>query len=203
MTRRRRAKPRTPEQIALDAALRRAAERARLRDPAEWGVSPETAAQPDVVTVPETRTRLAGARRDDVFDRLHARAPERFTRAHLDAVRRLERDMAQRRGEVWRPPYLGRIDGGQGSRELVTRLSLKAAERVEAALGAVGYGRRRILEELIQPTVIRTDAVGSWRVIVALVAKVTDRDKQAALVRDAAEALRAHYAAVDRGEKDA
>ena len=85
------ARPADPIQIAL----RRAEERAKARDPAQWGLPDEALALPAHADV-ERRRDLAGrvtrARRQDVFDLMHARG--KLQTDALNAVRRLQDDIA-------------------------------------------------------------------------------------------------------------
>ena len=83
----------------------------------------------------------------DVFDRLLSR--QALSPAAHQAIRRLEADMTERRGEGDRGESM-KVDGS-GSRELVTQRMVDAGARVEAAFSQVGLRDAKLLRELLQP----------------------------------------------------
>lgn len=195
-----RTKPRTPEQIRADKAERRLAEKLKehgraLRNDPDWGVAEDTVRQPDVDVSSNSRERVAGAHRTDVFERLYTR--KSITRASFESVRRLARDMAERRGEGDKPLL---VTGGPVDPEALPakrRRMILAGIRVDEALAQVGGVNARLLSELIEPTFIVGPALGMWRIIVARLTSVKDRDKQGDVVKDACVALTDAYRALD------
>ena len=150
-----RSRPRSPAQIVAELAVRRA--EARVRDrakalrPETWGVDALTLSGQDDVRLErqgDRRGTVQAARRDDVFDRLLARGALSAS-AHA-AVRRLDADMTERRGEGHAQERGPKVDC-QTSRELVTQRTLDAGARVDRALGLVGRRDAALLQELLEP----------------------------------------------------
>ena len=200
MTRKRKAaRPADPTQIAL----RRAEERAKAHDPAQWGLSGEALALPAHADV-ERRRDLAGrvtrARRQDVFDLMHTRG--KLQTGALDAVRRLQDDIA----------LLHRSPGGVG--DLTPRVDrtrtpgdfsdarLKAGARIATVLAFAGTASAGLIAALCEPEVILGRGV-DWRQVVARQTGESLPDAQGALLRVACENLAGAYARIDRMRRDA
>ena len=201
--------PRKPSDPATIA--RRTAER-RRKDFASVDLAPEAADLPQnaaVLVEPVTRADPGAgvkgnekrAQRQDVFARLYARSA--LTTPQLDAVRRLERDMAERRGEG---------DGGGGG--LGTRVdcarpipvsdrSIAAAERVEAAFARIGRRDAELLTELLEPRRVLTTEAERWRVVVRLITGETHSHAQGAAIRAAADNLAQAYRECDHSPRRA
>lgn len=183
----------TPEQLVERAAQRRAEERQRARDPGAWGVNAEAlAAQPDVAVVKAERGKVQTAQRFDVFHTMHARGG--LSTAALHAVRRLERDMAERRGVVVDEPSRG---GGVGASDHVTQRMIDAGARVDAALSQLQGMAAAVLRELLDPRLLFTNDADRWRAVVRLVTKQARREDQAKIVRISCEALAVVYREAD------
>jgi hypothetical protein len=134
---RKRHKPMSPEQVALQCAQRRADERDAARR-LEYGVNDEALALPANDEVRVVRDKRKGgvqtAHRDDVFDRL-LRAD-----GQMRAIRRLEQDMAEQRGETYREGQRVHVDScqfppGQNFNQAQINAGKRVAE-VKAKLGA-------------------------------------------------------------------
>jgi hypothetical protein len=186
-------KPRSPQAIAADRTARLAAERAR--DFAAVGLQPEAArlaANSDIEIRRASARHAEGARRADAFDALR----DGMARGAYDAARRLQADMAVRRGEhASGGRTLMRIDcagGGAGpDGGAVQRLdrSRGAAARIDAALAKVGARDALLLGELIQPTT----SGRTWREIVRAVTGEENPVAQGAVVRAACANLAMAY----------
>jgi hypothetical protein len=219
MARRRKPRP-TPEQLAEQAAARRA--EARRQSFASIGLAEDAAdlLQNQAVTVePVTRADATTgergndkrARRDDVFEallrrgRITARSSEEDRRedgrraAALNAARRLERDMLIRRGEGGNAGEpTARVDESSPAvRPRWVVVMVEAGERVDAALSRVGHRDATLLCELIQPSRIITAEAERWRAVVRLMTGERHRNAQAARVRAACDNLAAGYADID------
>lgn len=191
----RRTKPKSPEAMLAERAARLAA--ARMKDFEATGLQPEAALLPANSNVEVRRKGPAhdgGARRTDVFDALR----DGMMRGAYDAARRLERDMAERRGEAEGRSggrILQRIDcaGGAGGPDgvAVARLdrALGAGDRVDRALARIGGRDALLLGELIEPTT----AGRGWREIVRAVTGEENPVAQAAAVRAACANLAMAY----------
>jgi len=198
--------PKSPGEILAELAARRAEDRARGRAegqrPETWGVNVEAlTGQDDVrlVTQGARRGAATGARRDDVFDRLLARGALSAS-AHA-AVRRLDADMTERRGQGHAQERGPKVDC-QTSRELVTQRTLDAGARVDRALGLVGRRDAALLRELLEPRLaLAGAALDRWRAVVRLITGEARPEVQAGAVRSAGENLTWAYAEVDRARK--
>ncbi len=198
--------PKSPAEILAELAARRAEDRARDRAdaarPETWGVNVEAlAGQDDVrlVTQGARRGAVQSARRDDVFDRLLARGALSAS-AHA-AVRRLDADMTERRGQGHAQERGPKVDC-QTSRELVTQRTLDAGARVDRALGLVGRRDAALLRELLEPRLAPAGAaLDRWRAVVRLITGEARPEVQAGAVRSAGENLAWAYAEVDRARK--
>ncbi len=198
--------PRSPAEIVAELTAKRAEARARARAEAErpetWGVNVEALKDQDdvrLVTQGARRGAVASARRDDVFDRLLSRGALSAS-AHA-AVRRLDADMTERRGQGHAQERGPKVDC-QTSRELVTQRTLDAGARVERSLDLVGRRDAALLRELLEPRlVLAGEALDRWRVVVRLITGEARPEVQAGAVRAAGENLAWAYAEVDRARK--
>jgi len=192
--RRRGARPTDPAEMAR----RRAAERARGQEPAAWGLDGEALALPtntEVQTGSDAAGRLIRARRQDVFDLLRARG--RLSPAALDAVRRLQEDIAcLHRTQTGGGSYAPRVDRSidpQGFSDARRR----AGARIEAALARAGPVSARLLAALCEPDVVLGRAA-DWRAVVERETGETLADAQGAILRMACENLAGAYGMADR-----
>ena len=195
MTRKRKtARPADPMQIAQ----RRAEERAKARDPAQWSLPNDAlalAANADVARSRDGAGRVARARRQDEFALMHARG--KLQTDALNAVRRLQDDIA----------LLHRSPGGVG--DLTPRVDrsrtpsdfndarLKAGARIDAVLAFAGTASAGLITALCEPEAVLGRGV-DWRAVVARQTGETLPDAQGALLRVACENLAGAYARADR-----
>jgi hypothetical protein len=195
----RRARPKTPEQIAHDLAQARADARRVAKDPREWGADGEALSLPanaEVTIIHDDRKRVQTAHRADVFARLFSR--KGLTLTQLAAARRLEADLATARGEG------DRGMGGDGSAELVTGAMIKASRDATAALLALPSRDGRMMLELMEPKHVHTsDPLNRWRLVVGWATGVRDKEAQAHRVREASQALAVHYGMTQAVERAA
>jgi hypothetical protein len=218
MSRKRRGKPMSPEQIALKAATERAVAREAARLPENWGPDVGHLSTQLDVSIVKAGRKVQTARREDVFDRL-LRAPDKAEdtdryAAMLDAVRRLEGDMIERRGDGGNGGSVEFIDG-RGSRELVTQRMLDAAKRVEAVMAVCGFRSAALLRELIEPKQVVVESLVSknsdgdearqavsgperWRQVVVVMAGERHSNSQGAVVRAACDNLMLAYREIDQ-----
>jgi hypothetical protein len=182
----------------MEIARRRAAERARDGDPAQWGVNGEALSlgvNAGVTIQADAAGRPARVRRQDVFDLLSARG--RLGPAALTAVRRLQEDIAGlHRTALGGVDYSPRVDrsinpGGFGEARL------RAGARIEAALALAGPASARLLGALCEPEVALGRAA-DWRAVVERETGETLADAQGATLRAACENLAGAYAIIDR-----
>ena len=147
----------------------------------------------------ERRRDLAGrvtrARRQDVFDLMHARG--KLQTDALNAVRRLQDDIA----------LLHRSPGGVG--DLTPRVDrsrtadgfndarLNAGGRIDAVLAFAGSASGGLIAALCEPEVVLGRSV-DWRGVVARQTGETLPDAQGALLRVACENLAGAYARIDQ-----
>jgi hypothetical protein len=189
---RKRSKPKSPEQIALEKLAQRA------RDLEAVNIQPEAASLPsneNIIVQRKSQQTLAGARRWDCFDALAAknRKPDDKLSPVLDtasytAARQLERDMREQRGEVDRGSSGMRVDSDP-DRGDHTDAMVAAGKRVRAVLAKIGDRDAMLLTELIYPSIPRE----TWRDTVAYVTGETHSHAQAAVVRAACANLAAAY----------
>lgn len=196
---RRRTQPSAPRTIAAAAAAPtvrdRDAEKKADRK-MEWGVNVEELQRQGVEVTPSVRGGQAAARRDDVFDRLLAR--QALSGAAHQAVRRLDADMTERRGDGSGDRKLGERMGAAGTRDLVTQRMIDAGDRVEAALALIGRRDAALLRELLEPRQVMVgEGVERWRQVVVIMAGETHQHAQGAVVRAASENLVLAYREVD------
>ena len=135
------------------------------------------------------------AQRTDVFDRLLAR--QALSQTAHQAIRRLDADMTDRRGEGERGA--GQKVDSSGSRDLVTQRMIDVGSRVEAVLELVGRRDRYLLHELLKP---RQGLVGAgverWRQVVVVMTGEQRPDVQAGVVRSACENLVLAFREIDQ-----
>jgi len=185
----------------VDIARRRAAERDRARDPANWGVDAAALALPanarvDLAT--DFRGRVAHARRRDVFDLLHDRG--RLSRGAVEAVRRLQSDIALlHRTLAGGGDLTPRIDRSRDPQAFSER-RLDAGLRIAAALDLAGAASARLLRGLCEAEVAMGRSA-AWREVVAREAGETLPDAQGAALRAACENLAGAYAMIDRDSR--
>jgi len=182
----------------LEIARRRAIERARERDPANWGFDGETlalAANADVTAQLDGAGRPVRAKRQDIFDLLQARG--RLSAQALTAVRRLQDDIAclhrTAMGGVNYAPRVDRSMDPQGFSDARRR----AGVRIEAALSLAGPISARLLAALCEAEVVAGRAA-DWRAVVEREAGETLPDAQGAILRMACENLAGAYSMIDR-----
>ena len=195
MSRKRRgARPADPAEIAR----RRAAERAREQDAGAWGLDRQAlagAANADVEIAADTSGRLVRARRQDVFDLLRARG--RLSAAALDAVRRLQDDIAcLHRTHSGGVSYAPRVDRSVDP-QAFSDARRRAGARIEAALARAGTVSGRLLAALCEPDVVLGRAA-DWRAVVERETGETLADAQGAILRMACENLAGAYGMTDR-----
>ncbi|MDB5479468.1 MAG: hypothetical protein JWO83_521 [Caulobacteraceae bacterium] len=195
MTRKRRlSRPADPAEIAR----RRAAERIREAGAAEWGLDRGVlalAVNADVETRSDVAGRLVRARRQDVFDLLRARG--RLSPAALDAVRRLQDDIAcLHRTQTGGVSYAPRVDRSVDP-QAFSDARRRAGARIDAALARAGPVSARLLAALCEPDVVLGRAA-DWRAVVERETGETLADAQGAILRMACENLAGAYGMTDR-----
>ncbi len=162
-------KPKTPEQIAVEAAERR-----ERRATAE-GLK----AQTDVAVETDEQGAVRYARRLDVFELLRTRKRgkvQTLPEAHYEAVRALEEEMAIMLGQDRESPSGERVDGkkyppGQN----IADRQVDAAREVRRRLDHVGHPHARVLERLIEkPHGVLT----RWRDTVQAATKIRGDEEQ-------------------------
>lgn len=179
-------------------ARRRAADRARLRDPAAWGIEASQLALPvnsDVEAALGPAKKILRARRQDVFDLLHGRG--RLSRAALEAARRLQADAALLHRTVSGGRELGpRVDISRRP-EGMSDARRAAGERIAAALRLAGASSAALLSALVEGESVLGRA-DDWRAVVRRITGESLADAQGAVLRAACENLAGAYAALDR-----
>ena len=185
----------------MEIARRRALERIRERDPAQWGLSTDALALPanaDVVRQSDLVGRTTRARRQDVFDLLHARG--KLKQEALDAVRRLQDDIAalhRSPGGIGNlTPRVDRSRDPQG----VSDARLRAGGRIEAALALAGPSSARLIAALCEPEIVLGKSA-DWRAVVLRETGERLPDAQGAILRAACENLAGAYARVDKARR--
>lgn len=204
-----------------EAARRLAEIRSR---PDLWGTNDEAlglASNVNVVMTPETRNKAKRVQRFDVFGLLNARkdrdgVPELPT-AHLDAVRRLEKDIAilhRTRGAAGTGIRIANTNTAEG----FAKARILAGKRISDVSDKTGALSWAILQALCEapavvgdlkpPTLVDRDEEGkiicrtsNWRSIVHKATGERNHMAQAALVKMAAANLAGAYQAIDQGER--
>lgn len=211
---RRKHKPKSPEQIAMDKAKARADAKAQDAR-GEYGIDLTTHALPqnaDIIAITDKAGKIQTARRGDVFDRL-------LNDAQLRAVRKLEADIAEQMGQTWRPGQRVTVDSCQfPPGQNVNQAQIDAGKRVSAVLAASGARCGWLLKDLIMRVEVgfpaltddqqgralthqeRADRGASfdWRRVVLYVTGEVNEHAQAARVRAAADNLVVAYGVGDR-----
>ena len=137
------------------------------------------------------------ARRQDVFDTLRARG--RLSSAALDAVRRLQDDIAcLHRTQLGAVNYAPRVDRSIEP-QAFSDARRRAGARIEAALARAGAASARLLVALCEPDVVLGRAA-DWRAVVERETGETLADAQGAILRMACENLAGAYGMADRGK---
>jgi hypothetical protein len=216
---RKRHKPMTPEQVAIQCAERRAAEREAARR-LEYGVNDEALALPANDEVRVVRDKRKGgvqtAHRDDVFDRL-LRAD-----GQMRAIRRLEQDIAEQHGEAYREGQRVHVDTSQyPPGQNINEAAIKAGKRVAAVKAKLGARCWILLHDLIRRSVVgfpandgltegeahrqRVERKDSnpfdWRRVVLHLTGEENEQAQGARVRAACTDLADAYADIDHGSR--
>ncbi|WP_269715790.1 hypothetical protein [Caulobacter sp. NIBR2454] len=187
-----RKKPKSPEQIAAEKAIKAAKERAQ--DFEAVGLAPDQsalAANSDVLVHRTDAKTFIRARRMDAFEAL--RRPN--DNGAYNASRRLEQDMMIRMDLHDRGRPLERVDGERKTDR--TDAICDAAKRVNAVLNLIGRRDGWLLTELIAPSASLNLSAGTWRDVVAYVTGEENGHAQAAVVRSAQANLAAAYQTVD------
>lgn len=193
---RRRSRTRAADPLAI--ARLRAAEREKARDPSNWGLDREAlrlAANAGVETRVDPVGRLMRARRQDVFDVFFTRG--RLSQAALDAVRRLQADIALLHalaGGV--AAYAERIDRPRAD-EYLPDARHQAGRRVSSALSLAGPANARLLLALCEADAVLGRAA-DWRALVERETGERLADAQGAILRAAGENLAGAFAILDR-----
>ncbi len=191
---RKRARPRPAD--PMEIARRRAAERERDRDPANWGLDRgalDLPANANVEARKDAAGRLARARRQDVFDLMRARGA--LSQAGHDAVRRLQADVAVlHRTAAGGGDYAPRVDRCRDP-QAFTDTRHRAGLRVEAVLARAGPASARLLTALIEAEVV-LGRPADWREVVSRETGERLPDAQAAALRAACENLAGAYGMV-------
>jgi hypothetical protein len=185
----------------MEIALRRAAERARERDPGQWGADRDALSLPanaQVRLATDSRGRVSRAFRQDVFETFRARGA--LSQAGYDAVRRLQDDIATlHRTQTSRADYTPKVDTSRVADTFADHRA-RAGERIDAALTLSGVASARLLTALCEADVVLGRSA-DWRAVVESAAGERLPDAQGALVRAACENLAGAYAALDRGRR--
>jgi len=189
---RRKHKPRSPEQIALDRAAARAAQKAADQR-GEFGIDLTTHTLPqnaDVISITDKAGKVQTARRGDVFDRL-------LNDQQLRAVRKLEADIAEQMGQTWRPGQRVTVDSCQyPPGQNVSQQQIDAGRRVQTAIRDTGARCGWLLQSLIVGIAGRERS--DWRGIVHYITGETNEQAQGARVRAAADNLSAAYGVAEK-----
>lgn len=189
---RRKHKPKSPEQIALDRAKARAeAKAADARG--EYGIDTTTHVLPqnaDVIAIKDRAGKIQTARRGDVFDRL-------LNNDQLRAVRKLEADIAEQMGHTWRPGQRVTVDSCQfPPGQNIGQMQIDAGGRVQAAVIRAGGRCGWLLHSLIVGVAGKERS--DWRGIVQYITGETNEQAQGARVRAAADNLSAAYGVIEK-----
>lgn len=183
----------SPAQIASKLekmAVKRAQERLQAKEPSNWGVNTSALNLPSNDDLEgSTVGKSLFARRTSWIDRLLVKgSPEQISANRLSVL------IATRKGEGDRPD---RGTSGQGSRDLVNGKMIEAGKEIDRVLGHVGLKDRKLLVELIDPTVIHTTAAQQWAITVGILTGEKHKNAQAAVVRNACQNLAEAFRFVD------
>jgi len=187
--------------------LRRAVERAEARrvaaDPAEWGVSAEVIRLPTGADVGRAVERIDGEARRGI---VHRRASDAFSALHAaGGLTPAQHAAARLYWDLWRI-RAGERPAGQAVKVDVSRrcpsgatvAQIDAGRKIEQVHARVGRCVAALLTALTEPMVMRGE-VRVWRELVRAQTGETERHAQAAVVRQACEALRLAYEDGDTG----
>lgn len=157
------------------------------------------------------RGRVKSATKADVWSQMLAQGRSRvegepakgITEEQYAAVRRLEADMIKRAGLGIADLSLDRVDRSGDGEGLFGRMC-EAGARVDDALRLAGPPAKWLLEALVGPNSIISDAKGadSWRDVVLRIMNEANPQSQSGCLRMAAMSLAAAYPEVDRLEKE-
>lgn len=196
-----RSRPADPQAILERNAHRRALERQRDRDPANWGVAAEIVVLPtsrDLSVVRGARGRVIAARRSDAFGLLFQAGG--LTGEQHAASQRYFRDWALRAGvREGSPADAGKVDHC-ASAELVTQGMIDAGGRIDEAHSFLGRADVALLRALVEPLTMRGE-IRVWRELVRAVTGEAERHAQGARVRSACDNLAGAYDEVDRRKR--
>ena len=186
----------------MRAAQRRADDKIAARNPENWGADGKALArQPDVQVITGPRGKVQTARRDDVFDRFLSRGA--LSQHAHQAIRRLDADMTERRGEGERGA--GEKVDGSGARDLVTQRMIDAGDRIDGlengVLPRVGRRDAGLLREFLEPRRVITGGLNRWRLVVATLTGETNEQAQGAALRASCDNLALAYQEIDRAPR--
>lgn len=182
----------------MEIARRRALEREQARDPSLWGIDRDAVAleaNADVEALAGPGGRIVRARRQDIFDIMHARG--RLSAAGLNAVRRLQDDIAcLHRTSMGGVNYAPRVDRSVDPRAF-SDARRRAGARIQSTLSRSGALSARLLAALCEPHVI-LGRTADWRAVVARETGESLPDAQGAILRMACENLAGAYGMTPR-----
>ncbi len=193
----RRAKPKSPEQIAAEKAA------ARMQDFEAVGMSGSAASLANYASVEVIRTgerreeRTVDhdlARRLDAFEALKSSMKAKEYAGAYDAARRLETDIQTRLGLGDKGHGMDRVDCQ--SRKDKTDAMLAAGEKVDSVLALMPDRDAWLLTEIISPSL----PYPTWRAIVGRITGETQANAQGAVVRSACVNLREAYVKLERAK---
>lgn len=205
---RRKHKPKSPEQIALDKAKARAAAKAQDAR-GEYGIDLTTHTLPqnaDIIAITDGAGKIQTARRDPMRDTLRFSAEDdtdeakarasRLTIRREQALDRYEADSREAAGEGYKEGGGEFVDGASWRKTGPTDLRLLAAARLDIAKSLIGKRATAILDLVINPPSGET-----WRKGVERLTKETNAMAQSARVRAAVDDLIEVYEAMDHDGK--
>ncbi len=201
--------PSDPQEIAArraeERAFEREAARVRMQDPANWEVANDTLDLPmgqAVDVTPGSRSRVVRFKRADPFDTLYK--AKAMSQGQHQAAQRLFKLWCESMGVKTEDsrPMLELIQCS-GSAEIIPQRQIDARARYQLVLSYVGLSTARLLDVLMQPSVM-CGSVVIWRAEVARITAEKDKHAQAAVVRQACDNLRLAFGVYDlrlaRGE---
>lgn len=192
---RRKSKPFDPAEAARQALER---DRYTRNTPSEWGVNEDAiSTQDDIHSEGATRTRVRRLQRYDVFHLLHARGS--LSDASLEAIRRLQSDIATQHHVDGEGAATTRTDGATSNREF---RAIDAGNRVRDVLARIDPHDQLLLTALIIPQIVHGERV-NWKAVVKTWRGHDDRALQVKAVKVATEALTTAYQTIDYGQRRA
>jgi hypothetical protein len=135
------------------------------------------------------------ARRLDAIEAIRPLLRKRECGGCYDALRRLEYDMIQRRGEGDRGRVLERVDG-DGGKDIADKI-LQAGQRIDGLKVRLSRRDWTLVKELVSAT----QAWGSWRALVFHVTGEENDHAQAGALRSACANLRDAYEDIEQAEQ--